>query len=174
MKKHILILRQESSEAERYWEKYYYKTEDRGATVATALGSLTWDQLEEKDKTPSASYRPVAWEHSCLQKKCGACAMVIDGIPRLACKTRLAECGETIKVEPLKKFPLVEDLIVDRSAMMDQLKKLSVWFDEEAGTIKLMYDDPIEDTLLYYSIDGDDMTIDYPWPMVKTGSGKDK
>ena len=134
MKKHILILRQESSEAERYWEKYYYKTEDRGATVATALGSLTWDQLEEKDKTPSASYRPVAWDHSCLQKKCGACAMVIDGIPRLACKTRLAECGETIKVEPLKKFPLVEDLIVDRSAMMDQLKKLSVWFDEEAGT----------------------------------------
>lgn len=46
--------------------------------------------------------------------------------------------------------------------------------DEEAGTIKLMYDDPIEDTLLYYLIDGDDMTIDYPWPMVKTGSGKDK
>ena len=134
MEKYILILRQESPEAEKYWEKYIYKTEDRGATVATALGDLTRDQLEEKDKTPSASYRPLAWDHSCLQKKCGACAMVIDGIPWLACRTRLAECGETVKVEPLKKFPLVEDLIVDRSAMMEELKKLSVWFEDEAKT----------------------------------------
>ena len=46
--------------------------------------------------------------------------------------------------------------------------------DEEAGTIKLMYSDPIEDTLLYYTLDGDDLKIDYPWPMVKTGSVKEK
>ncbi|MCR5399955.1 MAG: hypothetical protein K6E68_10550 [Lachnospiraceae bacterium] len=38
--------------------------------------------------------------------------------------------------------------------------------DEAAGTIKLMYADPIEDSLLYYSLDGDELTIDYPWPMV--------
>ena len=46
--------------------------------------------------------------------------------------------------------------------------------DKQAGTIKLMYSDPIEDTLLYYTLDGDEMIIDYPWPMVKTGSSKDK
>ena len=46
--------------------------------------------------------------------------------------------------------------------------------DKQAGTIKLMYDDPIEDTIIYYSLDGDDLKIDYPWPMVKTGSTKDK
>ncbi len=43
--------------------------------------------------------------------------------------------------------------------------------DEKEGTIKLMYDEPIEDALLYYSVDGNSLTIDYPWPMVKTGSG---
>ena len=31
-----------------------------------------------------------------------------------------------------------------------------------------MYSDPIEDAVLYYSLDGDKLTIDYPWPMVVT------
>ena len=40
--------------------------------------------------------------------------------------------------------------------------------DEENSSIKLMYSDPIEDAILYYSLDGDKLTIDYPWPMVVT------
>ena len=40
--------------------------------------------------------------------------------------------------------------------------------DENEGTIKLMYDEPMEDTILYYELDGNRLTIDYPWPMVKT------
>ena len=43
--------------------------------------------------------------------------------------------------------------------------------DENEHTIKLMYDDPIEDAILYYSLDGNELTVDYPWPMVPTGSG---
>lgn len=42
--------------------------------------------------------------------------------------------------------------------------------DEENSCIRLMYNDPIEDAYLYYSLDGDMLTIDYPWPMVKMGS----
>ena len=42
----------------------------------------------------------------------------------------------------------------------------------ESGTIKLMYNDHFEDTLIYYSVDGDHLTIDYPWPMVKTEPAK--
>ena len=40
--------------------------------------------------------------------------------------------------------------------------------DEAAGSIRLMYDDPIEDAILYYELDSDGkhLTIDYPWPMV--------
>ncbi|MBP5604316.1 MAG: hypothetical protein J6X60_02060 [Ruminiclostridium sp.] len=40
--------------------------------------------------------------------------------------------------------------------------------DEEQGTIKLCYNDPFEDTIFYYSLDGDDLRVEYPWPMVKT------
>lgn len=40
--------------------------------------------------------------------------------------------------------------------------------DEENSCIRLMYDDPIEDACLYYSLNGDELTVDYPWPMVQT------
>ncbi len=42
--------------------------------------------------------------------------------------------------------------------------------NEKDGTIKLMYVDPLQDTLLYYSLDGDKITIEYPWPMVQVGA----
>lgn len=40
--------------------------------------------------------------------------------------------------------------------------------DEENSSIKLMYDEPIEDAILYYELKGNELIIDYPWPMVKT------
>ncbi len=40
--------------------------------------------------------------------------------------------------------------------------------DEENSCIKLMYSDPLEDAYLYYTLNGDELTIDYPWPMTRT------
>lgn len=40
---------------------------------------------------------------------------------------------------------------------------------EDEGTIKLMYSDPLQDCILYYDLNGDELTIEYPWPMVRTG-----
>lgn len=131
MKKILHILRRESAEQEAYWEDFSYETDDGAATVATALSSLhAGNRITANGKS---QFRPVAWEHSCLQKRCGACAMVINGIPRLACDTPLASLpGDTVKLEPLKKFPVVEDLLVDRGSMMEKLKELSVWLRAEA------------------------------------------
>ncbi len=39
--------------------------------------------------------------------------------------------------------------------------------DEENRCIKLMYDDPMEDAYLYYVLDGNELTVAYPWPMVR-------
>ena len=38
--------------------------------------------------------------------------------------------------------------------------------DEDAGTIKLIYNDHFYDTMLYYSIEGEKLHVDYPWSMV--------
>lgn len=37
----------------------------------------------------------------------------------------------------------------------------------EEHTIKLIYNDHFEDTVCYYSIEGDELTLEYPWRMVK-------
>jgi succinate dehydrogenase / fumarate reductase iron-sulfur subunit len=61
---------------------------------------------------------PVAVEASCLEEACGSCAMLINGRARLACGTLLEGLGDrdgVITLEPLAKFPLVRDLVVDRS-----------------------------------------------------------
>ena len=115
MKKVLKILRRESGEAKPYFESFVFESEDEGATVGTALMQIS----QNTDLT---------WEHSCLQKKCGACAMIIDGKPALACDTRLSDCGkETVVVEPLRKFPVVRDLLVDRSAMAGKLMEMRAY-----------------------------------------------
>lgn len=115
MKKTLKILRRRSPEDKPYFESFVYEAEDEGATVATALMEIS-------------SRTDLMWEHSCLQKKCGACAMVINGRPVLACDTRLSDCkGETVVVEPLKKFLVVKDLLVDRNAVTERLNALRVY-----------------------------------------------
>jgi len=101
----------------------YDNTEE--VTVAQALDDLNSGIYADD---------PVEWEHSCRQKKCGACAMLINGRPRLACDAWLKEfTGGVIRLEPLKKFPVVRDLKVDRSVMFDNLAKLGAWLAETAS-----------------------------------------
>ena len=45
---------------------------------------------------------------------CGSCGMKINGIPRLACYTKVSELeGHTITIEPLSNFPHLRDLVTD-------------------------------------------------------------
>ncbi len=120
----LKILRRESPDAQPVWKEYGLETEEENATVATAL-SLINKELPAEEK--------IMWDCSCLQKKCGACAMVIDGRPGLACDTRLRECGgPVIRVEPLRKFPVVRDLVVDRSILYRNLETIGSWL--QTGT----------------------------------------
>jgi succinate dehydrogenase / fumarate reductase iron-sulfur subunit len=137
MKYILQIKRQKDKNSESYWQTIEYISENpENENLATVLGAVNNELVE-----------PIAWECSCLQKKCGACAMVIDGTPGLACDFFLNEHKgkRPITVEPLKKFPVVRDLIVDRSVMRENLKKLQVWMTENAivpdeRKRELMYD----------------------------------
>lgn len=43
--------------------------------------------------------------------------------------------------------------------------------DEEAGTVKLMYEEALEDTVFYYQLEGDSLKIEYPWLMQRQSNG---
>ncbi len=56
----------------------------------------------------------IAIRFSCRMASCGSCGMKVNGIPRLACYTQVAEFGNSaISVEPLDHYPLVRDLVTD-------------------------------------------------------------
>jgi succinate dehydrogenase / fumarate reductase iron-sulfur subunit len=79
---------------------------------------------------------PVAYDANCLEEVCGACAMIINGRPRQACSTLVDPLDQPIRVEPLTKFPVVRDLIVDRSSMFENLKRMKAWIPVD-GTYDL-------------------------------------
>lgn len=125
------ILRRNIGEKKPYWQSIPYSSEDLNTSVAKALTEI--NAMENACDADGNKILPIQWECSCMQKKCGACAMVINGVPRLACDTKVADYQKGgIKLEPLKKFPVVADLIVDRSVMFDNLKTMETWLKEEA------------------------------------------
>jgi fumarate reductase iron-sulfur subunit len=79
-----------------------------------------------KDKVDgSLSYR---W--SCRMGICGSCGMMVNGEPRLSCATFLslyATSGNRVRVEPLRYFPVVRDLITELSDFLGKLKKVRPW-----------------------------------------------
>ena len=127
----IEILRQAHAEALPYRQTISYAVEDREMSVATLLKTLNADP--DITDTQGKPVLKIEWECSCLQKKCGACAMRINGKPRLACDTKLGEFGDgRIVLEPLRKFPVIADLIVDRSVMLNNLKEIGLWLEQDA------------------------------------------
>ena len=69
---------------------------------------------------------PIAFDHDCREGICGTCSLVINGMPHgpergnTACQLHMRHFrdGESITIEPwrAKAFPVIRDLIVDRSA----------------------------------------------------------
>lgn len=113
------ITRQKSAHKNPYVQRITLESDD--TTVAQALDIMNTGELADD---------PISWDCSCKQKKCGACAMLINGRPRLACDTKLSEFPKgKITLAPLKKFPVVHDLSVDRSVMFENLKALGSWLE---------------------------------------------
>lgn len=76
------------------------------------------------DGTPTTA---PSWDSSCLEEVCGICTMVINGRVRQACSALVDHIGTEITIEPMTKFPLVRDLMVDRSRLFESLKRVKAW-----------------------------------------------
>ncbi|WP_428945009.1 succinate dehydrogenase/fumarate reductase iron-sulfur subunit [Pantoea sp. FN060301] len=80
----------------------------------------------------------LSYRWSCRMAICGSCGMMVDGVPKLACKTFLRDYPEGLSVEPLAHFPVERDLIVDMSHFIESLAAIQPWImgnqhDPQAG-----------------------------------------
>jgi len=69
----------------------------------------------------------LSYRWSCRMAICGSCGMMVNGIPKLACKTFLRDYPRGIKVEPLANFPVERDLIVDMTHFIESLEAIKPW-----------------------------------------------
>ena len=65
---------------------------------------------------------------SCRMGVCGSCGMMVNGEPTLTCAAFLSQYAPgPIRIEPLRYFPVIRDLVVDITSFMTKLKKVKPW-----------------------------------------------
>jgi succinate dehydrogenase iron-sulfur subunit len=117
------IRRQSDRDAAARWEEFDIRVEPQLNVIAALM------QIQRQPQTAAGQkVTPVAWDSNCLEEVCGACTMLVNGRVRQACSTLVEKLGvDTVRLEPMSKFPVVRDLIVDRSSMFQNLKRVKAW-----------------------------------------------
>lgn len=69
--------------------------------------------------------RSLTYRHACHHSTCGACGMLINGVEKLTCITSIRSIthnGGTVRVAPLRNFPVISDLVIDMSEFFSRLE----------------------------------------------------
>ncbi len=113
------------------------------------------------DRLTERGEQPVAFDHDCREGICGMCSLTINGIPQgpgrgTACQLymRKFKDGDTIYIEPFRvgAFPVVKDLMVDRSAL-DRIIQAGGFISERCGSAPDANDTPIPKQTADYAMD---------------------
>ncbi|MEU6039279.1 succinate dehydrogenase/fumarate reductase iron-sulfur subunit [Actinomadura sp. NPDC047616] len=132
--------------------------EDKGGMVEYKLDDISPDAsfLEMLDvlneQLIQKGEEPVAFDHDCREGICGMCSLVINGTPHgperntTTCQLHMRKFkdGEVIDVEPwrAKAFPVVKDLVVDRSAF-DRIISAGGYITAPTGTAPEAHSVPV-------------------------------
>ena len=141
----LKIWRQESPEAKGRFEKYEIGNISPDSSFLEMMDLLN-EQLIQEGKDP------VAYDHDCREGICGMCSLYINGRPHgpdsavTTCQLHMRKFkdGETVTIEPwrAKPFPVMKDLIVDRSAL-DEIIQVGGYISVNTGGVPDANDIPI-------------------------------
>ncbi|MGB6423103.1 MAG: 2Fe-2S iron-sulfur cluster-binding protein [Anaerolineales bacterium] len=71
--------------------------------------------------------RSLVFAHACHHSTCGACGMRVNGVEKLTCITLIREVtadGGTVKVDPLRNFPIISDLAIDMGVLYTRMDEV--------------------------------------------------
>jgi succinate dehydrogenase / fumarate reductase iron-sulfur subunit len=116
----LFVWRQKGKQDKGMLEQYMARNISPDMSFLEMLDTVNEDLI-------AAGREPVAFDHDCREGICGMCSQVINGIPHgsqektTVCQLHMRHFrnGDTIYIEPwrAKAFPVVKDLIVDRSSL---------------------------------------------------------
>lgn len=120
----FIIERQDSPEGEPYKQEFDVPYSP-GLNVVAALMEIQKNPVTADGRRVA----PVVWECNCLENVCGACMMVINGRARQACSSLVDKLDQPIHLAPARTFPVLRDLLIDRTRMFEALKKIQGWIN---------------------------------------------
>ena len=142
----LKIYRQKSTKKKGYFETFSITNILPDTSFLEMLDLLNESLVRDKKE-------PIAFEHDCREGICGSCGVVINGAahgPQKAITTcqlymREFQDGEEITIEPFRAnaFPVIKDLIVDRSAF-DRIQQAGGYISVKTGSAPEANSLPIE------------------------------
>ena len=119
MKLTLKVWRQKNAESPGRLETYVLESVSKDSSFLEMLDILN-EQLIDAGEVP------IAFDHDCREGICGTCSLTINGVPHgpdkaiTVCQLHMRrfKAGETITIEPwrAKPFPVIKDLVTDRTA----------------------------------------------------------
>jgi len=131
----VFVWRQKNAQSQGAFERYEMKNVSEDSSFLEMLDVLNLQLVEQGGS-------PVAFAHDCREGICGSCSMTINGRPHgpkrltTACQLHMRNFsdGDTIYIEPFraKPFPVVKDLVTDRSAF-DRIQQAGGYVSVSTG-----------------------------------------
>ncbi len=111
----ITVARYRPEQDDKPWDQQFEVPCSHDSTVLEALNYIK-DNLD-----PSLSFR---W--SCRMAICGSCGYMVDGVPKLGCKTFLRDylSRGKVRISALDNFPIERDLVSDIGDFVDKLETI--------------------------------------------------
>jgi len=136
MKITLKVWRQQNADTKGSFKTYQLDNVSTDMSFLEMFDVLNHDLIKKGED-------PVAFDHDCREGICGMCSMYINGRPHGPQQTttcqlhmRTFKDGETITVEPwrAKAFPVLKDLIVDRTAF-DRIQQAGGYISVNTGGV---------------------------------------
>ena len=115
----IKVWRQKNAKSKGKFETYTIENISTGSSFLEMMDILNFQLIEE-------GIDPIAFDHDCREGICGTCSLYINGRPHgpdtevTTCQLHMRKFkdGETVTIEPWRAhaFPVIKDLVVDRTA----------------------------------------------------------
>jgi len=92
----------------------------------------------------------LTFRRSCGHAICGSCGMTINNQNRLACQTLVkdVDISKPVKIEPLKSYPVIKDLVVDMDKFYNKMFKVKPYLYNESTPVAGEFLQSIEDQQL--------------------------
>lgn len=136
MKITVKVWRQKDAKSKGAFKTYEHSHVSPDMSFLEMIDVLNTDLLKKGEE-------PIAFDHDCREGICGMCSLYINGRPHGPLQTTTCQLhmrsfsdGETITIEPwrAKAFPVIKDLVVDRTAF-DRIQQAGGYISVNTGGV---------------------------------------